>query len=186
MFASEKGVRIEEIKDVLAEVGSTIELEEIDHLLSAIAEKYSSEEFPYELQEIAGYFLFMTKPSYQDLIQSMLKQKQRKKLSKTVMETLAIIVYKQPVSKAEVEQIRGVNCDYGIQRLLEKDLISIVGRSEGPGKPMLYGTSEKFMDHFGLKSVDDLPKLRDIENAVNEIGKQERIAEQAIQTSSDN
>jgi hypothetical protein len=84
---------------------------------------------------------------------------------------LAIIAYKQPITKPELEQIRGVSCDYSIQKLLEKDLIVISGKSDGPGKPILYSTSKNFMDHFGLRSVKDLPKLKDIQpGAISEIG----------------
>ena len=78
--------------------------------------------------------------------------------------------FKQPISKSEVEKIRGVNCDYSIQRLLEKELISIAGKSEGPGKPILYGVSNQFLDYFGIHSVQDLPQLKDIHEEPNEIG----------------
>jgi segregation and condensation protein B len=91
-------------------------------------------------------------------------------LSKSGLETLAIIAYRQPITKLEVEQIRGVNCDYSIQRLLEKDLIKIIGKAESIGKPLLYATSEQFMNHFGINSVKDLPQLKDIINEENTIG----------------
>ena len=87
------------------------------------------------------------------------------------MECLAIIAYKQPVTKIEVEKIRGVNCDYTLHKLLEKELITIAGRSDAPGKPLLYGTSDKFMDYFGINSIVDLPKIKDIHKVEdNEIG----------------
>jgi segregation and condensation protein B len=91
-------------------------------------------------------------------------------LSQSGLETLAIIAYRQPITKLEVEQIRGVNCDYSIQRLLEKDLIKIIGKAESIGKPLLYATSEQFMNHFGINSVKDLPQLKDIINEENTIG----------------
>ncbi len=101
----------------------------------------------------------------------MLQLKEKKRLSTAALETLAIIAYKQPISKPELEHIRGVSCDYSIQKLLEKELIVIAGKSDGPGKPLLYATSKNFMDHFGLRSVKDLPKLKDIQSAeANEIG----------------
>jgi segregation and condensation protein B len=86
------------------------------------------------------------------------------------METLAIIAYKQPMSKTDVERIRGVNSDYTFQKLLEKELIVISGRSDAPGRPLLYSTSDKFMDYLGLKSLADLPKLKDFQMTENEIG----------------
>lgn len=186
IFASEKGIAIEDLETLFSELEMPVQLEHIEDAINQIAEYYNHEDRVFELQEINGHFLFMTKQSYHEVVQRLIKQKQRKKLSKAAVETLAIIAYKQPVSKAELEQIRGVSCDYSIQKLLEKELIAITGRSEGPGRPILYGTSEKFMDHFGLKSIADLPKLSDIESMANEIGKQEIIAEQALQNSSDN
>ena len=84
-----------------------------------------------------------------------------------------MIAYQQPVSKAEIEKVRGVNCDYAVQKLLEKDLIKIVGRSKDPGRPLLYGSSEKFMEHFGLSSLQDLPKLKEIISEDNQIGHHE-------------
>lgn len=112
----------------------------------------------------------MTKGAYYNTVATYLKQSTKKKLSKSALETLSIIAYKQPVIKSELEQIRGVSCDYSIQKLLEKELIEIEGRSEGPGRPLLYATSEKFMDYFGLKSIGDLPKTKDIAIPENTIG----------------
>ena len=112
----------------------------------------------------------MTKENYHDVINQMQADRDRKKLSQSGLETLAIIAYRQPITKLEVEQIRGVNCDYSIQRLLEKDLIKIIGKAESIGKPLLYATSNTFMNHFGINSVKDLPQLKDIINEENSIG----------------
>jgi segregation and condensation protein B len=101
----------------------------------------------------------------------------KKRLSRSALETLSIIAYKQPVTKSELERIRGVNCDYAIQKLLEKELVAIQGRSDGPGRPLLYGTSDKFMDYFGLKSLDDLPKPKEFREPSNQIGEQAPIEE---------
>ena len=99
-----------------------------------------------------------------------LRQATKKRLSQAAMETMAIVAYKQPVSKSELEEIRGVSCDYAIQKLLEKELVIISGRSEGPGRPLLYGTSDKFMDYMGINSLNDLPKPKDFKEAENSIG----------------
>ena len=88
-----------------------------------------------------------------------------KKLSQSALETLAIIAYRQPITKLEVEQIRGVNCDYTMQKLLEKDLISISGKADGPGRPLLYSLSQYFLDYFGIASIADLPQLKDVEDS---------------------
>jgi segregation and condensation protein B len=106
-----------------------------------------------------------------------LKQLTKRRLSKVALETLAIIAYRQPVSRVEIEQIRGVNADYAIDKLLEKELIEIVGRSPGPGKPLLYSVSPKFMDYFGLKSMEDLPQLKEFQVASEEIGEPSSLEE---------
>src|SRR5690606_27006549 len=103
-------------------------------------------------------------------IQQLHLHRSKKKLSQAALETLAIVAYKQPVTKLEIEQIRGVNCDYSIQRLLEKDLVAIVGKSKSVGKPLLYGTGSLFMEYFGLEQIADLPKLKDIVSQENSIG----------------
>jgi segregation and condensation protein B len=97
------------------------------------------------------------------------------------METLSIIAYRQPITKSEMEHIRGVSCDYAIQKLLEKDLISISGKSDGPGRPVLYSTSQSFMDYFGIKSVKDLPQLKDLHIEQNEIGSSSEYADSELE-----
>ena len=152
-----------------------------DKITSAIEElqrKYADDNFALEIVEISGGFRFMTKGTYFKTVSTYLRQSTKKKLSKSAIETLSIIAYKQPVIKSELEQIRGVSCDYSIQKLLEKDLIEIEGRSDGPGRPLLYATSSKFMDYFGLKSIEDLPKTRDLAIPENSIG-EEQIEEVA-------
>jgi segregation and condensation protein B len=94
-------------------------------------------------------------------------------LSQAALETLAIIAYKQPVTKTDVEQIRGVNCDYSIQKLLEKELIAINGKSEALGKPILYGTSLLFMDYFGINNIGELPHIKELTDASSSIGEQQ-------------
>jgi segregation and condensation protein B len=120
--------------------------------------------------EIAEGYQFLSKKEYHSVVNTLLQIKAKRRLSTAALETLAIIAYKQPLSKSEIEHIRGVNCDYSIQKLLEKELIVINGKGDGPGRPLLYATSKNFMDHFGLKSVKDLPKLKDLHILDNEIG----------------
>lgn len=140
--------------------------------------KYEHEDFAFTIVEISGGFQFMTKNDYHDTVGTLLKQKTKKRLSKSALEALAIVAYRQPITKIEVEQIRGVNSDYSIQKLLEKELVTIVGRSEKPGRPLLYATSPKFMDYFGIQSLKDLPKVKDFkEEEVNEIGEPQAIEE---------
>jgi segregation and condensation protein B len=149
-------------------VDRSMVLESIDNIKT----KYGSEDFAFELQEIAEGYQFMTKGAFHPIIKAYLNQMNQKRLSRTALETLAIIAYKQPVSKPDIERIRGVNCDHTIQKLLEKELISISGRGDGAGKPILYITSEKFMNYFGLKSIDQLPTIKEFDSGFNEIGEE--------------
>ncbi|PRY86324.1 segregation and condensation protein B [Mongoliibacter ruber] len=146
-----------------------------EHILEAITmlqEKYSSDEFSFALEHLGGGYQFLTKPAYQVSISILLKQQSQKRLSTAQLETLSIIAYKQPVTKTEVEHIRGVSCDYSIQKLLEKELVSIKGKADSVGKPILYGTSEKFMEYFGINKISDLPQPKDFSQEENQIGEE--------------
>lgn len=147
--------------------------EDIAATLEKLEAKYESDDFPFRIYKSGGGYQFLTKPAYQASIGILLKQKSKKRLSVSALETLAIVAYKQPISKSGVEQIRGVNCDYTIHKLLEKELIEIKGKSEAVGRPILYGTSEKFMDYFGINSLKDLPLPKDFKVEDNEIGSSE-------------
>ncbi len=174
IFASEQPVKIEEIKYVIENTfNTTISYSELDKSIDSLKEKYNSDEYSFEITEISNGYSFITKPAYHNIIGQYLKALTNKKLSRASLETLAIIAYKQPITKPEIEEIRGVNCDYSIQKLLEKNLVEIQGRDDGPGRPLIYITSEKFMDYFGLKSIKDLPGIKDFENNENAVGKSE-------------
>ena len=179
VFVANPSISFDDIKNALNECFDiVIEDDQIAECIATLKEKYNNENFAMELVEMSGGFRFLTKPAYHNVIGTYLKQNTHKKLSKSAIETLAIIAYKQPVTKAELESIRGVNSDYTVQKLLEKDLIEILGRSDGPGKPLIYGTTNKFTDYFGLKSIEDLPKPVEIEPLENSIGEQAPIEEE--------
>ena len=178
IFATDTPISRDEIHTCLEQaLDQYVEKEAIEEALRELAARYQAQDRAIELVEIADGFQFMTKGAYHHTVATYLKQTTRKRLSQAALETLSIIAYKQPISKSDLERIRGVNCDYSMQKLLEKELVSIVGRSEGPGRPLLYGTSEKFMDYFGLKSLKDLPQPKDFKDADNEIGEQAPIEE---------
>lgn len=178
IFASDSPISIKDLRGALEEhFGLKIPKPEVETAIQQLQEKYQDEEYTFEVVEIAEGFQFMSKGAYHGLIGTHLKQKTRKRLSRAALETLSIIAYKQPVTKTEMEKIRGVSCDYSVQKLLEKDLVTILGRSDGPGRPLLYGTSEKFMDYFGLKSIKDLPQPKDFKTPDNSIGEQAPIEE---------
>ena len=173
IFTTAKAVTIKEIRQTLeSHFDSKFKEKEVSELLANLSEKYADDKYPFEIKEIAGGYQFMTKGTYYPLVSQYLRLESKKKLSKAALETLAIISYKQPITKSVMESIRGVNCDYSVTKLLEKELIMISGRADGPGRPLLYGTTEKFMNHFGLKSLKDLPKIKEFEMPDNVVGVQ--------------
>ncbi len=171
IFVSESPVTRKELKSCLEETfAAEVHHTDLDLGLTQVIDKYKSEIYSFEIAEISGGYQFLTKGAYHNTVGTYLKQKNKRKLSKSAMETLAIIAYKQPVTKSEIEKIRGVSCDYTIQKLLEKELVAIAGRSEVPGRPLLYVTSDRFMNYFGINSIKDLPKLKEFKPADSEIG----------------
>lgn len=162
IFVSEQSIRIEEIIYCIQAVfNRNFNEEEIQDYLLNITKRYGENEFAIELVQIANGYQFLTKKHYHQIISLLQAQRSKKKLSQAALETLAIIAYKQPVTKQDVEQIRGVNCDYSVQKLLEKELITIIGKSETVGKPVLYGTSNLFMDYFGINNINELPQPKE-------------------------
>jgi segregation and condensation protein B len=168
IFTSSEPILVREIKAALEKTfEQTFDRKNINEVVESLIKKYNEGDYSYEIVAISGGYKFMTKAAYHNTIGNHIKIQNRKNLSKAAMETLSIIAYKQPIPKSEMEVIRGVSCDYSVQKLLEKELVEIIGRSEGPGRPLLYGTSEKFMDYFGLRSIDDLPKLKEFDTEVS-------------------
>ncbi len=173
IFSSNQPIPLEEIKRCVDEVFEMkFSEEQLEEALQQIEERYKEEVFSFEMVAISGGYQFLTKGAYHETIGTYLRQTTKKRLSQAALETLSIVAYKQPVTKSELEKIRGVGCDYAIQKLLEKELVAIRGRSEGPGRPLLYGTSERFMDYFGIKTIKDLPKLKDFKTPDSEVGEQ--------------
>ncbi len=171
IFCSPSPAKIADLKACLSEMfNAEVPDEDIVGAIQKLEEKFTAEEFSFQLFKAAGGYQFLTKPAYQTSIGIMLKQQSKKRLSTSAMETLSIIAYKQPISKTEVENIRGVNCDYAIQKLLDKSLIEIQGKADTIGRPILYGTSPKFMEYFGISELTELPTPKDFTEEVNTIG----------------
>lgn len=167
IFASEKPLTaleiVELINNAMGFMEQRINIDQVNAAIDGIREKYNTEFYPFEVKELGGGWQFLTKPEFHKTIAQLNSEKFLKRLSTAALETLAIVAYKQPVTKGEIESIRGVNSDYSIQKLLEKELIVITGRNEEmPGKPLIYATSKNFMDYFGINSSDDLPKIKEI------------------------
>lgn len=178
IFASDEPITLKEIRTCLETVQETpFREDELMESIAALQERYAQEGYGFELAKIAEGYQFLTKPAYHNTVGTFLRQTTRKRLSRAALETLSIIAYRQPITKSTMEKIRGVSCDYSVQKLLEKELVEILGRDEGPGRPLLYGTSGKFMDYFGLKSLEDLPKPKEFKEADFEIGEKAPIEE---------
>ena len=180
IFTSEKPIKLKEIKSILEETfEAKFKNADLENAIEAIEKRYEGDDFAFEMVGIADGYQFLTKGSYFNTVATFLKQTTRKRLSRAALETLSIIAYKQPVTRPELERIRGVSCDYAIHKLLEKEMVTILGRSESVGKALLYGTSEKFMDYFGLKTLNDMPKPKDFSTPDNSIGEAAPIEEDA-------
>jgi segregation and condensation protein B len=167
IFASEKPLTAIEITELVNSafgfMDDKVVIDQVETSIEGVKEKYNSEFFPFELRESGGGWQFLTKRDYHQTIAQLNGDKFLKRLSTAALETLAIIAYKQPITKSEIEAIRGVNCDYSIQKLLEKELIVISGRNETMvGKPLIYSTSRHFMDYFGINSSEELPKISEV------------------------
>jgi segregation and condensation protein B len=167
IFASDKPLTALEVTEYVNNALGFIEdrasLDQVEAAMDGIKEKYDAEFYAFELKQSGGGWQFLTKPMYHKTVALLNGDKFIKKLSTASLETLAIIAYKQPITKSEIESIRGVNCDYAVQKLLEKDLVIISGRNEDAvGKPLIYSTSKSFMDYFGINSADELPRISEV------------------------
>lgn len=173
IFASDEPLSLKDIVDILKmseEPHLRIRMSE-DEVLAIIRElnkEYVDTKRAFRIIQTAGGFQFATLPDYAVWLGLMAKEKSKRKLSQSALETLAVIAYKQPVTKPEIEAIRGVNVDYMLNALLERDLITIVGRAATPGRPLLYGTTKTFLKHFGINDLIDLPKPREIDEILND------------------
>lgn len=167
IFASDKPLTETEITDLINQAFGFMEDKIVEEQVAAavegIVEKYNSEFYPFEVRQSGGGWQFLTKKDYHKTVAQLNGEKFLKRLSAAALETLAIIAYKQPITKGEIESIRGVSSDYSVQKLLEKELIIISGRNEKlPGHPLVYSTSKNFMDYFGINSPEDLPKIKEV------------------------
>ncbi len=177
IFSSETAVSKEDIIVCIQKLypESIIEEALIEQHLQDILQKYKADYFSFELRVIGGGYQFFTKPAYHKTVSILIGQKEKKRLSTAALETLSIIAYKGPITKSECEAVRGVNCDYSVQKLLEKELIEVAGRLEhAVGKPVLYKVTPLFLDYFGINSTEELPKLKDViapegENTIGEV-----------------
>jgi len=157
IFASDKPITIEQIKKVLGQIDTL----SVNKIIAELKEDYQSQNRGLRLVEIAGGFQLTTCSSFAPFLKKLFKNRYSDKLSKPALESLAIIAYKQPLTKTEIESLRSVNVDGVMKNLLDKNLIRICGRKKIPGRPFVFGTTREFLEHFGLKSLADLPKIEE-------------------------
>ena len=174
IFAAQEPLSLNQIRsiyqgdNVRGDESKHIEPETIRQIVTDLNKEYAKQDRPYRIIQIAGGYQFETSSEYAEWLGRLYKEQGRRKLSQSGVETLAIIAYKQPIAKAEIEKIRGVNCDYVLKTLLEKELLTVTGRAESVGRPLLYGTTREFLKHFGLNDITDLPRPREIEEILGE------------------
>lgn len=159
LFSSDKPLTVKDIKDCITDT----DVKDIKSALTILEHDYEAMDRSYDLKEVAGGYQFRSKPEYGSYILKML-QSTPNRLSRAAMETLAIIAYKQPILRHEIEKLRGVDVGGILKTLLEKDLIKIMGRKDLPGKPLIYGTTKRFLEVFDLRDISDLPKMNEIKN----------------------
>lgn len=163
LFVSRDPLTADQVKNLLPEADAG----EIRRTLKALAEEFRARNGAFILREVAGGYQFCTRPEYRPWVERLFSP-QPARLSRPAMETLAIVAYHQPVLRSEIEHIRGVNSGNTLRLLLEKKLIRVLGRREIPGRPLVYGTTRKFLETFDLKDLQDLPAPAEINPAENE------------------
>ena len=135
---------------------------QLTNLVPKLQDKFVMENRPLEIQEVAGGYQITTRAEYETWVRRLLNKSGKLTLSQAALETLAIIAYKQPVNRFEIEAVRGVDCSGVLKTVLDRNLIKIKGRDEGPGRPLLYATTDTFLEYFGLNRISDMPKLKEI------------------------
>ena len=160
VFAAEEPITLRKLTDIIEGADSA----QIQEAILQLKTDYDAQGRSFKSEEIAGGYQLFTKPDYYEWIAKLRKKSGETKLSQAALETLAIIAYKQPILRANLESIRGVQSGQIIRLLMEKDLVKVVGRDESLGHPLLYGTTRKFLEYFGLKDMKDLPKIEELES----------------------
>ncbi len=175
IFASEEAVTLQTIRQV---TGIDMDSAEFQSIIEKLNAEYAETGRTFHIHRIAGGYRFLSRPEFSDILKKLLAPNIRRRLSQSILEVLAVIAYNQPVTKGEIQQIRGVSPDYAIDRLLLRGFIEVRGRADSPGKPLQYGTTKEFLDLFHLSSLKDLPKLREIKEILQEHEEQEYLTRQ--------
>ncbi len=170
IFASPEPISEEKICEIIAkgEENLGLEVDAIAPFVEKLNQRYEENGLAFSIELVAGGYAFATKKRFEPWLSIFQHESAYRKLSQSAIETLAIVAYKQPITKPEVDEIRGVDSGYMLRQLLEKVLIEVSGRLDAPGKPLLYRTTKHFLKHFGINSIDELPKPREIEEILKD------------------
>lgn len=165
LFAADEPLSAATLADVVAEVTgeANLDVARVEAAVEALDADLRAAGRPLRVERWAGGYRLATVPEVAPFLKALLEGDRTRRLSKSLLETLAVVAYQQPVSKAEIDFVRGVNTDYALRRLLELRFVAVVGRGEGVGRPLLYGTTPEFLERFGLERLEDLPRPREIE-----------------------
>ena len=169
LFTSDKPLTIVQIKEVLEELDAQV----IKSLITQLRDEYTDSGRSFNITEVAGGYRISTDPQYAPWLQKLYRKSRTEKLSHPSLETLSIVAYRQPITRLEIEDVRGVNVEGVLKTLLEKSLVRICGRKKIIGRPFLYGTTRFFLEFFGLQGLEDLPKLEEFEEASLELEKRQ-------------
>ncbi len=170
IFASDEPISGDKIREIIVENEEQIEIDEqtVADFVDKLNQRYDENGMSFRIDKLAGGYTFVTESKFHYWLSVFQHENAYRKLSQSATESLAIVAYRQPITKPEVDQIRGVDSGYIIRQLMEKALIEVAGRADSPGKPLLYRTTKHFLRHFGLNSVNDLPKPREIEEILKD------------------
>jgi len=170
IFSSPEPLPWEKLSEIIQKDEEEIVLDEeiLRRIVTRLNERYEENDLSFRIEETGGGFTFVTQPRYHPWLSIFQHENAYRKLSQSAIETLAIVAYRQPITKPEVDQIRGVDSGYILRQLLEKMLVRVSGRADSPGKPLLYKTTKYFLKHFGINAVDELPKPREIDEILKD------------------
>lgn len=170
IFASQDPISWDHISGIISESEEEIQLEKasVEQIIDQLNLRYEENDLAFRIEEIGGGFTFVTQPRYYPWLSIFQHENAYRKLSQSAIESLSIVAYRQPITKPEVDQIRGVDSGYILRQLLEKMLIKVSGRADSPGKPLLYKTTDHFLKHFGINSVSELPRPREIDEILRD------------------
>ncbi len=184
VFASEEPVTPQAICKIIG--ADEINLASLDSAVEALNREYEATGRTFRIHYLAGGYRFLSEPEYSDLVRQLLAPVIRRRLSRSMLEVLAVVAWHQPVTKGDIQQIRGVSPDYAIDRLMSRGLVEVRGRADSPGRPLQYGTTAGFLDLFHLPSLKDLPKLREIKEILREHEEREYLAAGAVEAAPEN